>query len=106
MLPTRERVMTEGIIDLLITFGTPGGIEVVHMVPFLVVDQESPYNVIIGRPTLNRLRATTSTYHLLVKFLTEKGIDIMAGDQSKARICYIQGIDGKPAGKTEHDLPT
>ena len=34
--------MTEGIIDLPVTFGTTGGIEVVHMVPFLVVDQESP----------------------------------------------------------------
>ena len=42
-----ERVITEGIIDLPVTFGTPVNIEVVHMVPFLVVDQELPYNVII-----------------------------------------------------------
>ena len=69
---TGEKVMTEGIIDLPVTFGTTGGIEVIHMVPFLVVDQESPYNVIIGRPTLNKLRAITSTYHLLVKFPTEE----------------------------------
>ena len=40
--------MTEGIIDLSVTFGNPGGIEVFHMIPFLVVDKESPYNVIIG----------------------------------------------------------
>ncbi|RYE03027.1 MAG: hypothetical protein EOP33_09865, partial [Rickettsiaceae bacterium] len=96
---TGETVMTEGIIDLPVTFGTTGGIEVVHMVPFLVVDQESPYNVIIGRPTLNRLRAITSTYHLLVKFPTEEGIGVMAGDQTQARICYVQGVDGKPAEK-------
>ena len=96
---TGERVMTEGIIDLPVTFKTPAGVEVVHMVPFRVVDQESPYNVIIGRPTLNRIRAITSTYHLLMKFPTKDGIGIMAGDQSQARTCYVQGIDGKLARK-------
>ena len=35
---TGERVMTEEIINLPVTFGTPGGIEVVHMVSFIVVD--------------------------------------------------------------------
>ena len=66
---------------------------------FLVVDQPSAYNIIIGRPTLNQLKAITSTYHLMVKFPTEKRIAIMLGDQSMARMCYIQGVDGKPAEK-------
>ena len=83
--------MTEGTIDLPVTFGTPGGIEVTHIMSFLVVDQPSAYNIIIGRPTLNRLKAITSTYHLMMKFPTEKGIAIMLRDQSMARMCYIQG---------------
>ena len=90
-----ERVMTEGTIDLPVTFGTPGGLEVTRIVSFLVVDQPSAYNIIVGRPTLNRLKAITSTYHLMMKFPTEKGIAIMLGDQSMARMCYIQGVDGK-----------
>ena len=90
-----ERVMTEGTIDLPVTFGTPGGLEVTCIVSFLVVNQPSAYNIIIGRPTLNRLKAITSTYHLMMKFPTEKGIAIMLGDQSMARMCYIQGVDGK-----------
>ena len=36
-----------------------------------------------------------STYHPMMKFPTEKGIAIMLGDQSMARMCYIQGVDGK-----------
>uniref|UniRef100_A0A2N9J3I5 Integrase catalytic domain-containing protein n=1 Tax=Fagus sylvatica TaxID=28930 RepID=A0A2N9J3I5_FAGSY len=54
-----------------------------------VVDCPSAYNVIIGRPTLNRLRAVTSTYHLLVRFPTEHGIGEMKGDQAMARECYL-----------------
>ena len=61
-----ERVMMEGTIDLLVSFGAPGGIEVTHIVSFLVVDLPSTYNIIVGRPTLNRLKAITSTYHLMM----------------------------------------
>ena len=31
----------------------------------------------------------------MMKFPTEKGIAIMLGDQSMARMCYVQGVDGK-----------
>ena len=88
-----ERVRTEDTIDLLVTFGTPEGIEITHIVSFLVVDQSSAYNITIGCPTLNRLRAITSTYHLMLKFLTAKGIAVMMVDQSMARTCYIRGVD-------------
>ena len=42
-------------------------------VNFLVVDYSSAYNAINRKPTLNALRAATSTYHLLVKFPTKYG---------------------------------
>lgn len=44
------------------------------MADFLVIDRPSAYNAIIGRPTLNKLRAMTSTYHLKMKFLTNNGV--------------------------------
>uniref|UniRef100_A0A2N9EEI4 Uncharacterized protein n=1 Tax=Fagus sylvatica TaxID=28930 RepID=A0A2N9EEI4_FAGSY len=52
----------------------------------------SAYNAIIGRPTLNRLRAVTSTYHLLLKFPTEHGIGEVRGDQVAARECYLASL--------------
>jgi hypothetical protein len=61
-------------------------------VEFLVVDCPSAYNVIIGRPTLNKLRAVTSTYHLLVRFPTEHGIGELKGDQATARECYFASL--------------
>ena len=32
-------------------------------------------------------------------FPTKNGIAVMLGDQSMARICYIQGVDDKAKGK-------
>ena len=63
------------------------------------MDQPSAYNIIIDCPTLNQLKAITSTYHMMMKFPTEKEIAIMLGDQSMVRMCYIQRVDGKMKGK-------
>ena len=60
---------------------------------FLVVDCSSAYNGIIGRPTLNSWKAVTSTYHLMIKFLTEYGIGELQGDQVAARECYIAMLE-------------
>ncbi len=56
-----------GVISLQIAIGTYPK-QATKKVDFLVVDWPSAYNVIIGCPTLNHLRAVTSTYHLLVRF--------------------------------------
>ena len=53
-----------------------------------MVDCPSSYNVIIGRPTLNRLKAAMSTYCLKVKFPTDNGVGEVRGDQILARECY------------------
>jgi hypothetical protein len=66
--------------------------QVMTSVKFLVVDCPSAYNVIIGRPTLNKLRAVTSTYHLLVCFPTEHGIGKLKRDQAAARECYFASL--------------
>ena len=58
------------------------------MVDFLIVDCPLSYNVILGRPTLNRLKAATSIYYLKVKFLTLHGIGEITGDQLLAKECY------------------
>ena len=62
--------------------------QLTHQLDFLVVDCPSSYNVIIGRPTLNHWKATTSTYCLKVKFLTENGVVEVKGDQILAKECY------------------
>ena len=58
-----DRVIPKGVSKLTII----GGIypaQVSKEIDFLVVDCLSTYNVIIGRLTLNKLKAATSTYYL------------------------------------------
>ena len=76
---TGDKVCLVGIVTLPITVGTYPKL-VSKIVDFLVVNCPSAYNAIIGRPTLNRLWGVTSTYHLLIKFLTEHGIGEDKGD--------------------------
>ena len=41
------------------------------MVNFIVIDQPSSYNTILGRSTLYVVKATTSFYHYTLKFPIE-----------------------------------
>ena len=80
-----------GMISLQIIAGTFPK-QATKRVEFLAVDYPSAYNVIIRRPTLNHLRAVTSTYHLLVHFPIKNGVSEMKGDQAMARECYLTSV--------------
>ena len=80
-------VVPEGVIELTVSFGK-SPTKVTTMVNFIVVDQPSSYNVVLGRPTLYALKATTSIYHYTLKFPTEVGIGVVRGEQKEARECY------------------
>ena len=70
-------------------------VQLTRQVDFLVVDCPSSYNVIVGRPTLNKWKAATSTYCLKVKFPTDNGVGEVKGDQVLARECYQAVLAGK-----------
>jgi hypothetical protein len=96
---TGDKVRPSGVVSLTIEAGTYPK-QVRTSVEFLVVDCPSAYNVIIGRPTLNKLRAVTSTYHLLVRFPTEQGIGELKGDQATARECYFTSFGSEATHQT------
>ena len=83
---SRDRVYPKGKVTLTVTVGAYPR-QLTHQLDFLVVDCPSSYNVIIGRPTLNRWKAATSTYCLKVKFPTENNVGKVKRDQVVAREC-------------------
>ena len=84
---SEDRVYPKGIVTLTVIVGTHPR-QLTRQLDFLVVDCPSSYNVIIGRPTLNRWKAATSTYCLKVKFPTKNGVGEVRGDQVLAKECY------------------
>ena len=74
-----DQVYPKGIVTLTVTVGTYLR-QLTCQLDFLVVDCPSSYNVIIGRPTLNRWKAATSTSCLKVKFPTKNGMSEVKED--------------------------
>ena len=62
---------------------------------FLVVDCDSSYNMILGRPWIHGMGAVSSTLHQMVKFPTPWGIKVIRGDQEYSRSCYQTTFKGK-----------
>jgi len=46
---------------------TDGAASHTKSIQYLVVNANSAYNVLLGRPALNRLRAVSSTRHMKIK---------------------------------------
>ena len=84
---TGDRIIPRGIITLTVIAGTYLA-QVTKEIDFLIVDCPSTYNIILGRPRLNRLRAVTSTYYLKVKFPIAHAVGEIRGDQVLVRECY------------------
>jgi hypothetical protein len=82
-----EQVFPAGSIELSIIVGEHLKQKII-MVKFLLIDRSSMYNAILGRTTLNKLKAITSTSHLKMKFLSEQGIGEVIRNQWVAKQCY------------------
>ena len=70
---SREKVLPLGSIQLVLTLGDPP-CQATTTVRFLIVDAPSAYNVLLGRPSLNSIKAIPSAYHMVMKFPTTNGV--------------------------------
>ncbi|XP_027102703.1 uncharacterized protein [Coffea arabica] len=84
-------VHPEGMVTLTVTVGHHPRCRTIP-VNFVVVKADSPYNLLLGRPTLNALRAVYSTYHLSFKFPTPAGVVEVSSDVCAARECYLATV--------------
>ena len=78
----------------MLTLGDPP-CQATTIVRFLIVDAPSVYNVFLGRPSLNAIKAIPSAYHMVIKFPTANGVGMVRGDQRVARECYSASMKQK-----------
>ena len=74
-----ERVLPLGSIQLVLTLGDLP-CQATITIRFLIVDTPSAYNMLLGRPSLNTIRAIPSAYHMVIKFPTINGVGIVRGN--------------------------
>ncbi|XP_072058156.1 uncharacterized protein [Arachis hypogaea] len=83
-----KRVPVLGSVWLQTTLGEQP-LSKTNDIQYLVVDCFSPYNIILGRPFLNKFGAIVSTVHLCMKFpLQDHQVVTIHGDHKEARQCY------------------
>ncbi|XP_027102845.2 uncharacterized protein [Coffea arabica] len=70
-------------------------------VNFVIVKVDSPYNLLLGRPALNALRAVYSTNHLSFKFPTPAGVVEVSSDICAARECYLATLQAASPSASE-----
>ena len=89
-----EKVLPLGSIQLVLTLGeTP--CQATTTTRFLIVDAPSAYNMLLGRPFLNAIKAIPSAYHMMIKFPTVSGVGMVRGDQRVSRECYSASMKQK-----------
>ena len=83
-----------GSIQLVLTLVDPP-CQATTTVRFLIIDAPSAYNILLGKPSLNVIRAIPSAYHMVIKFPTANGVRMVQGNQRVARECYSASMKQK-----------
>ncbi|XP_052300414.1 uncharacterized protein LOC127903754 [Citrus sinensis] len=102
-----------GVVELPITIGSPPS-ERTMILDFVVVDEEGPYQMILGRPFLRMSKAVLSNHYLSLKYRVNGVVGVVRGDQRIARSCYssaareamqITSLDTRVENKTGRQEP-
>ncbi|KAH9750796.1 Ribonuclease H [Citrus sinensis] len=81
------RLVPLGMVELPITIGS-SPTERTMILDFMVVDEEGPYQMILGRPFLRMSKAVLSNHYLALKYRVNGVVGVVRGDQRIARSCY------------------
>jgi len=87
-----DQVEVRGYVELRTTF-TDGATARTEKIKYLVVNAPSAYNILLGRPTLNRLGVVPSTRHMKLKMPSMEGVVVtIKSDEKEARRCYENSL--------------
>ena len=87
-----EQIGVRGYINLLTSFRTAPFVKTI-CIRYLVVDCQTPYNALLGCPSLNKLGVVVSTPHLAMKFpVTDTKVGTIHADPKEARQCYHDSL--------------
>jgi len=101
-----DQVEVRGHLQLRTTF-TDGVASRTENIRYLMVNTPSAYNILLGRPALNRLMMVGSTRHMKMKLLDLSGkVITIKSDQQEAKRCYENSLKTKSCSWLQSALPT
>jgi len=90
-----DQVEVRGHVELRTTF-LDGVSSRTISIKYLVVNVVSAYNLLVGRPSLNRLGTVASTRHMKMKLSSFEGVMIIIkSDQKASRKCYENSLKSR-----------
>ncbi|XP_068476759.1 uncharacterized protein [Phaseolus vulgaris] len=90
-----DQVEVRDYLELRTTF-TDGTTSHTESITYLVVNANSAYNILLGRPTLNRLRGVSCIRHMKLKMPDLSGrVIVIKFDQKEAKNCYENSLKTK-----------
>ncbi|GKV17105.1 hypothetical protein SLEP1_g27649 [Rubroshorea leprosula] len=87
-----QPVPVEGVLRLNVAFDS-GRTYMIPSVQFLVVKMTLSFNIVIGRPTLTKIKAIVSQSHLCIKFPTPMGVATLKGGGGEAASNQGRGVE-------------
>jgi hypothetical protein len=79
-----------GKIQIDVMFGNQDNCRVENLM-FGVVDLDSPYHALLGRPTLAKFMASTHVAYLKMKMSGPRGVITIIGDYKRSMACASAG---------------
>jgi len=87
-----DQVEVRGYLELRTTF-TDDRASRTESIRYLVVNADAVYNILLGRPALNRLRGVSSTCHMKLKLPDLSGkVIVIKSNQKEAKKCYENSL--------------
>jgi len=101
-----EREDTRGYIDLYTMIGDEGCLSKTIKFRYLLVNENTSYNILLKCPSINCLGAIVSTPHLAMKFTSAiSDIATIHVDQKPALECYVASLKVEPIRRLNRSLP-
>jgi len=87
-----DQVEVRGYVELRTTFFDEIAARMIT-IRYIVVNASSTYNLLLGRPSMNRLGAVASTVHIKMKLPSSKGgVITIKSDQKRTQKCYESSL--------------
>lgn len=68
------------MVELPVTIDT-NPFQKIMMLDFVVVDEDSPYQIILGMPLFRISRVVVSNYYMALKYRVNNDVGVVKGDQ-------------------------